>query len=174
MMKKRKRHILFPLGVIIAFIFEGSVMHFFSGLLAGTFPMVPYLTLLWFVYAILFVNDLSELHLYWWAWGIGIVYDLYYIGVLGIYTFLFPLIVYVTRLFKSYIEANFVSGTLIYLIDLVIVLTLSYMAGRIAHLVYFSGVHFMAFAFGPTILLNLILFLLLYYPVSLLFDQYRS
>ncbi|USS91259.1 rod shape-determining protein MreD [Fructilactobacillus carniphilus] len=173
-MKKKKRHILFPLGIIIAFLFEGSIMHFFSGVLAGTFPMVPYLTLLWFVYAILFVKDLSELHLYWWAFGVGIVYDLYYIGVLGIYTFLFPLVVYVTKLLKNYIEANFVSGTLIYLIDLVIVLVLGYAAGRIAHLVYFSGMHFMAFAFGPTILLNLMLFLLLYYPVSLLFDQYRS
>ncbi|USS85165.1 rod shape-determining protein MreD [Fructilactobacillus myrtifloralis] len=173
-MKRRKHHFLFPIGLVIAFVFEGSIMHFFSTLLAGTFPMVPYLTMLWFVYAIMFVRDLHQLHLYWWAFGIGIVYDLYYIGVLGIYTFIFPLIVYVTKLMTTYIEENVVSGTLIYLIDVIIVLILGYGAGRIAHLVYFSGVHFMAFAFGPTILLNLIIFLLLYYPVSLLFDQYRS
>ncbi|ANZ58346.1 rod shape-determining protein MreD [Fructilactobacillus lindneri] len=174
MFKKSKYQLLFPIGLLLSFILEGSIMHIFSYQLAGKFPMVPYLVVLWLVYTVLFTHQDDNLHIYWWSFGIGALYDSYYIGVIGIFMFIFPLVVYITRLILKYVDENIVSSTMIYLIDIIIVLVLGYAGGRMGHLVYFSGIHFMAFAFGPTLLLNLIIFLVLYYPVNLLFDHYRQ
>ena len=174
MLKKSRHYLLFIIGLFISFYLEGGLMHAFPYLLAGKFPMVPYLTVTWLIYTILFSDRKQNIHIYWWAFGIGLLYDSYYIGVLGIYTFIFPIVVLVTKLILEYVDENIYSSIMIYLIDIIIVLVLGYTGGRMSHLVYFSGIHFFAYAFGPTLLLNLVIFLLLYFPISLLFDKYRK
>ncbi|WP_429970693.1 rod shape-determining protein MreD [Fructilactobacillus sp. Tb1] len=174
MLKKSKQRLLFIIGLFISFYLEGTLMHVFPFILAGKFPMVPYLTITWLIYTVLFSDPNQNLHLYWWAFGIGLLYDSYYIGVLGIYTVIFPVVILVTKLILEYVDENIYGSTMIYLIDIIIVLVLGYIGGRMSHLVYFSGVHFFAYAFGPTLLLNLVIFLLLYFPISLLFDKYRQ
>ncbi|EKK20898.1 Rod shape-determining protein MreD [Fructilactobacillus florum 8D] len=170
MKKQIRQQLLFPSGLILAFFLEGIIMKLFSSSLAGTFPMVPYLTLLWLIDGTLFWGSQHARMLYWAAFLMGAWYDSYFIGVIGIYMFIFPLVVYVTRLLLVYVDENLIGATMIYLIDIIIVLLLGYAGGRIGHLVYFSGIHFMAFAFGPTLGLNLILFLVLYYPIKRLFE----
>ncbi|WP_413627146.1 rod shape-determining protein MreD [Fructilactobacillus vespulae] len=174
MLKETKIKILFLTGLILSFLLEGTLMNVFSQELASTFPMVPYLTITWLIFFVLFTNKQQQERLYLWTFLVGIVYDTYYIGVIGIYMFIFPIIILITKIILDYLDENIMTSIMIYLIDIIILLLLGCFGGRLSHLVYFSGIHFIAYAFGPTLLLNLIIFLVLYFPLSLLFDKYRQ
>lgn len=117
------------------------------------------------------VPRLSQRYMIVSALVIGSIFDLYYIGVLGIYAVAFPLVVWLMylleeTLYKNLLTENFgwiILVTSIELITLVIQLLFKLTA---VNVVYFAA-HFL----GPTLLVNLVLFAVLYYPLSKLFYQ---
>ncbi|WP_156112353.1 rod shape-determining protein MreD [Fructilactobacillus fructivorans] len=162
---------LFPIGLVIAFLLEGSISKLFSPVLFEKFSMVPYLTLMWLVMATLFARH-EKLHIGWWALGIGIVYDVYYVGIVGIFMFAFPLVVYINRIVFKFVRENLVTSSLIYMGDVLVVFILSYLGDRIAHIASLSGTQLLIYTLGPTLVLNLILFVILYFPIRALFNYF--
>lgn len=84
--------------------------------------------------------------------------------------FIFPLVVYLTRVLTRYISPNFLSGLLIYFIDITLVEALGYLASRMVHLTNMAGSTFLVTTLGPTLALNLALFVILYFPIRWVYN----
>ena len=155
----------FPIGLFLMLFLDGSISQVFSAHLFRTSAtMVSHLVVLWLVCAVLF-EDRFDIPVARWAAVAGAVFDLYYTGIFGIEIFIFPLVVYLTRVLANYISPNFLSGLLIYFIDITLVEALSYLASRMVHLTSMAGSAFLVTTLGPTLALNLALFVVLYFPI---------
>ncbi|MHA8110895.1 rod shape-determining protein MreD [Lactobacillaceae bacterium Melli_B4] len=173
MLRNSPLRFVFPIGLYIAFCLDGSVSQLFSGQLLGTQSMVPNITLMWLVLGLLFENEIN-LHLGIWAILVGFIMDMFYFGTLGVYVFALPLIIYISRFLYRYLSVNFITGFLIYFIDITILMSLAYLANRFVGLANITGTNFLVSVLGPTLAFNLVLFIIFYYPVSVLFDRYRE
>ena len=173
MIKGSSLKYVFPIGLVIAFFLDGSLSYNLAPFLYRSYSMVPYLSLFWLVTAVFFVDDYN-LHIEAWAALAGAGLDWYYIGVWGVFIFIFPLVIYFSRVLYRYLSINFFSAFAIYLVDLVIVLLLGDLASRIisrvSHVVTFSGMNFLLYSLVPTLVLNAVLFIILYFPVRQLYD----
>lgn len=151
-------------------LFDGSVSQLFSThLFRPSAVMVSHLVVLWLVCGVLF-EDNYDIPLARWAAVAGAVFDLYYTGIFGVYVFIFPLVVYLTRQLAGYISPNFLSGLLIYFIDITIVEALGYFASRMIHLTSMAGSTFLVTTLGPTLALNLAFFVILYFPIRWVYN----
>ncbi|WP_341779631.1 rod shape-determining protein MreD [Levilactobacillus sp. HBUAS70063] len=160
----------FPIGLFLMLFLDGSISQVFSVHLFNTpSVMVSHLVVLWLVCGVLF-EETMPMPLAKWAIAAGIVFDLYYTGIFGVYVFVFPLVVYVTRVIVKYISPNFLSGLLIYFIDITIVEALSFVASRVVHMTAMSGSAFLVNTLGPTLALNLAMFVVLYFPIRAVYN----
>ncbi|QBP18748.1 rod shape-determining protein MreD [Acetilactobacillus jinshanensis] len=173
MIKNSSLKYVFPIGLLIAFFLDGSVSYNLMSVLFKSYSVVPYLSLFWLVMAVFFVNDYN-LHLEGWATLLGAVFDWYYVGIWGVFIIIFPLVVYCTRAMYRYFSINFISAFVIYLIDLIIVLFLGDLAdqvvSRITGVAAYAGMNFVLYSAVPTLILNAILFAILYYPIQRLYN----
>ncbi|WP_261810137.1 rod shape-determining protein MreD [Levilactobacillus humaensis] len=160
----------FPIGLLIMLLLDGSLSHIFSSQMFN-YPtvMVSHLVVLWLVTAVLYEENVT-MPLGRWAIVAGAIFDLYYTGIFGIYIFIFPLIVYVTRIMVTYISPNFLSGLLIYFIDITLVEGLGFLASRVVHMTVISGSSFLVNTLGPTLALNLALYVILYFPIRWVYN----
>ncbi|MBW1605806.1 rod shape-determining protein MreD [Lactobacillus sp. Sy-1] len=173
MLRNSPLRFVFPIGLYIAFCLDGSVSQIFSKQLFGSQSFVPCITLMWLVFGLLFENEIN-LHIGLWAALIGFIMDMFYFGTLGVYLFILPLTVYVCRFLYRYLSATFISGFLMYFIGLTISMSFSFLANRFVDLANITATNFLVSVLGPTLALNLVLFIITYYPVSLLFNRYRE
>jgi len=163
----------FPIILFLMLLLDGSISQNFSAhMFHYPTAMVSHLVVLWLVCGVLFEADANDFEMPIGRWAIvaGIVFDLYYTGIFGIYIFIFPLLVYLTRLLVSYIRPNFLSGLLIYFIDITVLEALGYLAGRAIHLSSMSGTDFMVNTLGPTLAFNLAMFVVLFFPIRWVYN----
>ena len=160
----------FPIGLFLLLFIDGSISQVFSQQMFNTpTVMVSHLVVLWLVCGVLFEENMA-MPLAKWAAVIGAVFALYYTGIFGVYIFVFPLVVYLPRQIVNYISPNFLSGLLIYFIDITIVEALSFVASRVVHMTSMSGSSFLVNTLGPTLAFNLAMFVILYFPIRWVYN----
>jgi rod shape-determining protein MreD len=71
----------------------------------------------------------NELPLWFYVVVIGILFDMYYTGIFGTYTFAFIAAVAVMKQLHKVLDERLVSGLLLYLAGLLIYLLISYVSG---------------------------------------------
>ncbi|MBF0012367.1 rod shape-determining protein MreD [Enterococcus casseliflavus] len=102
---------------------------------------------------------------------IGCLYDVYYVGVIGIYTVAFPLIVWIMYILKNTLYQNVFTmffGMIIFVTSLEVVTLGVQLLFKIALV---STSFFVSRFLAPTLLLNIILFILLVVPFMKLFKD---
>ena len=168
---------IFPIGLILAFFLDGSLSNTLSLFLYRSYSMVPDLSLLWIVLSIVF-NHSVNLHLMIWAAVVGGAFDWYYVGIWGVLLFVLPLLVYVSRFLYQYLPADFFGALFLYLIDLIIMLGICYFANRFAEKIsgvaVESGQTFLVDGLIPTLLINVIIFIALYFPIQRLYNDCQN
>jgi len=166
--------VYFVIGQFIAFFLDGSISQTMSGILFK-YPntMVPYLTVLWLILAAFFGNG-KKLHLYTWSAVIGFIFDMYYTGLLGVYVFIFPLVVYLCQLVYQILPPNFMSGFLVYFLGITVLVSLGYMANVFIGETDSSVAQFLVNTLAPTLALNLVLLTIVYFPVEALYRTHRQ
>lgn len=162
----------FPIGLFFWLLIDGTVSQVFSVQLFRTpSTMVSHLVVLWLVCGAIFeAYSALSMPLARWAAVAGAVFDLYYTGIFGLYVFIFPLVIYMTRRLVSWIRPNFLSGLLVYFIDITVVEALGYLASRAMHLNDASGNAFLVNTLGPTLAFNLAMFVILYFPIRWVYN----
>ena len=165
MSEKWKINIFAPLLIFFGLLVDGLISGAFSSHLyteSGN-VMVPRLIILILV-LISFYLPRNKMILY----GIifGFLYDSYYVGILGIYVAIFPLIVYVTNKLKLVLNPNPITIGMMIFINLSILETMLYWIYKILGFTTIDMNTFMAGRLGPTLLLNLVLFIITFYPLK--------
>ncbi|CAM3027936.1 rod shape-determining protein MreD [Lactiplantibacillus plajomi] len=168
-MRYSRLKIIFPIGLFVALFLDGSLSNVFAGrLFTYPYTSVLHLVLLWLVFAV-FLDDRDDLATGIWAAFVGLVFDWYYTGIIGVYLISLPLIVYLCRQVKPWLDLNFLTLLMVYIINLTIVEAFAYTWYSLCDVVNSGLADFAVYTLGPTIALNLAIFVILYYPVRRLY-----
>ncbi|KRM13479.1 rod shape-determining protein MreD [Paucilactobacillus suebicus] len=174
MYRLSKLRFVFPIGLFITFFLDGSFSKIFSGVFFSyPYSMVSHLVLLWLALGYFFQNDV-HIPLTGFAVATGICFDLYYSGILGLYMVLFPLIVWLTRVIGQYFTPSFLTAFMVFFIDVAVFEFLNYAAYSVIGIASASFSSFVLYTLAPTLALNLIYFVVLYYPLYLLYSRYNE
>lgn len=97
MLRVTKLRYGFPIGLLLFFYLDGILGAAFPKQLFNyPYTMSSYLVVLWLVYSIYFEDQIT-IPLGIWAAVAGGLFDLYYTGIFGIFVFVFPIVVALTR-----------------------------------------------------------------------------
>lgn len=168
-----KNRYLLPIYILVAFYLDGSISYLGQRLLyTPDYNSISRLFMLVLVLAAFILPE--ETNLTWYAIAIGFIYDLYYTGMLGMYTFAVPIVIYVVRYLKQYLPDSPFFIALVYLISLTLLETIIYLFNRMAGIVSTVPVDFISNVLAPTIALNLVFFIFLYLPIKYLLLKLKS
>lgn len=97
---------------------------------------------------------------------LGTLYDLYYIGVIGIYAVIFPLQVMVFYFFKKTIQQNILTLFFTVVISVTLFELISLLLQSVFGLTGVSSDFFVPRYLGPTLLFNILTFVILIFPLE--------
>lgn len=164
MTKKSRINLFVPLTLLTALLFDGIIASVFSTqLYTATSDMVPRLII---ICIILFSFYVDRKYMIFFGILFGLLYDSYYVGILGLYTSLFPIIIYLSDKMRKILNPNLLVLVMILIIHISLVETLLYGFYSVIDLTAIDFSLFLANRLGPTLLLNSIFLLVLYYPVK--------
>lgn len=160
---------VFPIGLFVCLFLDGSLSHVWAPLFFHyPYSMMSELVLLWLILAYFFENGI-EIPLIPFSIAAGVVADVYSSGILGLYMFLFPCIVSLTKLLSRYFSSSFLSMLAIFIIDIIVFITLNYWAYSLVGITSVGLGDYLLFNLLPTLILNLLYFVVLYWPIRSLF-----
>lgn len=160
---------VFPIGLFVCLFLDGALSHVWAPLFFSyPYSLVSELVLLWLVLAYFFENGI-EIPLIPFAIAAGIVADLYLSGILGLHMVLFPCIIALTKLLSRYFSSSFLSMIMIFFIDIVVFETATYWAYSLIGIINVGLGDYLVFTLAPTLALNLVYFVVLYWPLKALF-----
>ncbi|MEO5284840.1 MULTISPECIES: rod shape-determining protein MreD [Limosilactobacillus] len=157
---------VFPLGLFAALFLDGSLSKVFAGFFFHyPYAMVSQLVIIWLVCSYFFESDV-QIPLVGFSVVAGIFCDLYYSGILGLFMFLYPMVVGLTKLLAKYLTPSFLMIVLIFLIDLTVFELFNYWAYAAVGIAKVGLGGFLLDTLLPTLLLNLVYLLCLYFPLQ--------
>ncbi|EUJ51669.1 rod shape-determining protein MreD [Paenilisteria rocourtiae] len=157
-----RKVVVMPLIAIAVFILEGvSSMLFSQSFFGEQRVFIPHFLIVMLVLMATFYNRNVTLI---YAFILGIVFDIYYTGILGIYFAIFPLVVYLTDKFMKVLQSNIMLVGLVAVFNVILTECLVY-----GFYVLIGGTDMVFATFvdqrlWTTILLNLAFFLVIYFP----------
>jgi rod shape-determining protein MreD len=163
------RRILLPALFTVIFIFESTFVEFMpTKFFNSERILVPHLLLITILFLTIYVKSSMGI-LYGFIFGL--LFDIVYTEIIGIYLTLFPLTAYlISKLIKS-LQTNFFIVTLVSLLGVAIVEIGSLGFNFAIHKTDMAFSVFMSFRLLPTLLYNLVITILVIYPLSKLFEK---
>ncbi len=117
-----------------------------------------------------FINRTNE-HVEIWAAIAGLLFDLFYTGILGVYVIVFPIAIIIGRKLYRFLPMNIVTGLFSFAFNIALINVLAYGLNRLMNATNMAAGYFLIHAVIPTVLFNSVLFLILYVPIGVLFDR---
>ncbi|MDT2758759.1 rod shape-determining protein MreD [Enterococcus xiangfangensis] len=152
-----------PVLLFLLFLFDAHVTQLATNLMNNTYVANAHLALLVLLIVSRVVN---ERFLLGTALVLGILYDLYYIGVVGIYAVIFPLLVMLFYLFRKTIQQNILTLFFTIIISVTLFESISLLLQTIFGLTGISSDFFVPRYLGPTLLFNILIFVILIFPLE--------
>ncbi|KQL53403.1 rod shape-determining protein MreD [Heyndrickxia shackletonii] len=157
------KRIVLPLILSICFILESLYVEFFpSGIFGINKIFVPhFLLIVLIVMGIYYVRNRTILY----AFIFGLLFDAFYTGILGVYLFVFPLIVYITSSLMKVLQANLFVAAIVMLVDVAIAEFIVYGLNILILKTTMSAIDFINVRLIPTLILNLVFYIIIFYPL---------
>ncbi|WP_062532525.1 rod shape-determining protein MreD [Jeotgalibaca dankookensis] len=170
--RKLSHTYVIPLIIFLGLILDGIIMNVFSSqLIDGNYVLVPRLMMvLLIVLSLLFPKQ----PLFFYAFIFGVIYDSYYVGVVGIYTAGIVSCIYLLKRSQQYVQLTPLVLLLLYFLSLSYIEIFSFTTYTILSLVDMSFFRFLITRLAPTLLLNTFFLVFTYLPLRKLSDwMYR-
>ena len=158
-----KRYVL-PLITIICFYAESLFVEFFPAIsfLDGKIVVPRFLLVVLIMMGIYYFRNVTLIY----AAIFGLLFDIYFTGVIGAYLFIFPIAVYAASKMMKVFQINILTSGLAILIIVALVETLIYALNILLFDVKITTTQFLYNRLIPTLILNLIFYLLIFFPLS--------
>ncbi|HFI0257123.1 TPA: rod shape-determining protein MreD [Streptococcus suis] len=158
---KKYSNYLAPIVLFTVFLLDAQISTLLSNLAPSTVSITSYLLLIVGMYIIDKINLTYTIILFSM---LGIVYDIYYLNILGLSTTLFPLIIYMVYYFTTNVHLNrwtslMILGVMIFGFEFT-----SFVLARLFQLTNLSMFIFVVYKLLPSLLYNLFI-LLIFYPL---------
>lgn len=151
--------------VYIAIMLDGGIALYFAPVLFKM-PMsaIPYLSLIVMMMPILTgtVTQMKERSLYIAAFLGGLLFDIFYSGLIGISMIGFPLTVWLASKLQRYLPTSFMSSVAVWFVSMSMYLVFDYAGFGIINLTNLNIPDFIIFHMFPTLIINLMLLVLVY------------
>lgn len=151
--------------VYIAIMLDGGIALYFAPVLFKM-PMSasPYLSLIVMMMPVLTgtVTQMKERSLYIAAFLGGLLFDIFYSGLIGISMIGFPLTVWLASKLQRYLPASFMSSVAVWFVSMSMYLVFDYAGFGIINLTNLNIPDFIIFHMFPTLIINLMLLVLVY------------
>lgn len=171
--KKIRQHVLITLLLLALGIFDGSLSYVFQKYLyTNTNDIICSLMSIGLILTIFFIPE--ERYIVIIAAIVGLIYDSFFTGILGVYAFLLGLLAYVVRYFESYIPHTPLFIGLVCVLSLAFITTGVYSINEFIGMTKVSFTDFVATTLGPTLALNIVIFIILYFPLSRLLLKLKA
>ncbi|MYL29063.1 MULTISPECIES: rod shape-determining protein MreD [Halobacillus] len=152
-----------PLVCLFLLVMQGMAMSLLPAkLVYSDLLITPHWILIFlFIIAIFYDKD-HTYHAVWYGLMFGLLIDVVYTGVLGVYMITYTLIIYVVHGLKKLVHANFPAAFLLAVIGLILADALLYIVYSFVQITSISWVDYGLLRLLPTLAANMIFFTLLY------------
>ncbi|MCT0008515.1 rod shape-determining protein MreD [Weissella confusa] len=151
--------------VYIAIMLDGGIALYFAPVLFKM-PMSasPYLSLIVMMMPVLTgtVTQMKERSLYIAAFLGGLLFDIFYSGLIGISMIGFPLTVWLASKLQRYLPTSFMSSVAVWFVSMSMYLVFDYAGFGIINLTNLNIPDFIIFHMFPTLIIDLMLLVLVY------------
>ncbi|WP_125606179.1 rod shape-determining protein MreD [Lapidilactobacillus bayanensis] len=169
MERKLRRRWLILIVLLVGFFLDGSLSLALSpSLFAGDLQIAPQLLLMEMVLATFMAPD--EPFMFWLALFCGLFYDLFYTGLIGQYTLIMPVIYLLVRYLLKYFQQKFIYRLAAFVIAVLLAQVILYALALFFALSNQSIWDFVSNVLAPTILFNIVIFAICYWPSQKLLD----
>lgn len=160
------KRLLFPFILFFLLISEGIALDLLPSMLTSTeILIVPHWVLVFLTLVTLFYDRNDTFYAIIYGIAFGILIDVVYTGILGVYMFVYPFTLYVVHLLKRFFQTNMVMTLFIVSIGVAISELLLLFIFSIVGIVDMTVSHFIVNRLLPTLLAN-ILFLVPLYVIA--------
>ena len=157
-MKFFKSYILSFLVLFVVMLVDGHLSNLLTNLFPNNIHLLSHLLLIFILYISI---NLSENTNFIMLLLIGLLYDAYYFHVIGISTLLLPLVGIVISKYNSVLMSNRVSRFLTVAILVFFFEVATFALANVTHLTQMPFTDFVVYTIAPTMVSNLLFFLLL-------------
>ena len=157
-MKFFKNYVLPFLVLFVVMLVDGHLSNLLTNLFPNNIHLLSHLLLIFILYISI---NLSENTNFIMLLLIGLLYDAYYFHVIGISTLLLPLAGVVISKYNSVLMSNRVSRFLTVAILVFFFEVATFALANVTHLAQMSFADFVVYTIAPTMVSNLLFFLLL-------------
>ncbi|MFC4800963.1 rod shape-determining protein MreD [Neobacillus sp. GCM10023253] len=165
------RKFFLPLLFLLLFIFESLFVQFLPADSFGNRILVPRFLFATLLFLTIYVGKNQGII---YAAIFGLLFDIVYVEIIGIYFFLFPFICYLAAKVMQVIQSNIVVA---FFVSLLGVALLEVGVYEINYLIHVTNLDFMSFVnlrFYPTLILNGVFLVLASYPLKRSFEKHAE
>ncbi|HEY2419802.1 MAG TPA: rod shape-determining protein MreD [Neobacillus sp.] len=166
------RKLLLPLLFLFLFILESLFVQFLPGkIFGGNYILVPHFLYTAILFLTIFVGRKRGII---YALIFGLLFDVVYIEIIGIYLFLYPLICYIVSKIMHFFQANILISLLVSLIGIGLLELGVYEMDSIIHVTDLPFMSVLKMRLYPTLLLNAAFMIIFGYPLKRYFEKYAE
>ncbi|GGB28222.1 rod shape-determining protein MreD [Virgibacillus dakarensis] len=159
------KRLFLPLILFLIVILEGVSLELLpTRLVTGELLIIPHWPLVFLVCISIFYDKENTYTSVFYAIIFGMLIDVVYTGILGVYMFTYALVIYIVRGLKKLLHANFYVTLLLGFLGIAMADFIIYIIFSVIDLADMTLVHYLVYRLLPSILANL-LFLLVLYPL---------
>ncbi|WP_223591163.1 rod shape-determining protein MreD [Neobacillus bataviensis] len=162
---------LLPLLFLFLFLAESLFVQFFPGNSFGGKVIVPHFLFAAIVFLTIFTGKKQGII---YAAVFGMIFDIVYVEIIGIYFFLFPFICYIVTKIMHIMQANIIIAFLVSLFAIALLEIGVYEMNFLIHVTDLDFMGFLNLRFYPTLILNAIFVLIFGYPLKRRFEKYAD
>lgn len=163
MSTSKRDKLIFPLIYFCLFLLDGQATHLLRLMFGNHTSAKVFFIVLILIYA---VDHYPFNYLLFLTIIIGLFYDSYYYGVIGVYMLCLPLTLWLIKTLKQMLPKGIVSIGIITIISITFIELSSYIIRTVFQLTSGSLTTFIANSLGPSLLINLLIVMVICLPLA--------
>ncbi|MFD1349279.1 rod shape-determining protein MreD [Oceanobacillus caeni] len=169
------KRIYILLFLFLFLILEGVAINFLpSSIVLGDKMFVPHWILIVLILIEMFFDRGNSYNALIYALVFGLLIDIVYTGILGVYMFSYGIVIYMVHVSKKFLHGNFFVTLLFSILGLVISDLLITFIYDLVGVITFSWQHYWLNRLLPTVLLNIVFFIIIYFLLVKRFNKWGS
>ncbi|HAM81428.1 rod shape-determining protein MreD [Ornithinibacillus bavariensis] len=159
------RHIFLPLILLILVALEGVALDILpSSLLDSNLMITPHWVLMFLVLIAIFYDRQNSYYAIMYAFIFGLLIDIAYTGILGVYMFTYAVVIYVILELRKMLHSNIYSALLFGIISITIAELIINVIYYVVGIMNTTWTDYFIYRLIPSVLANAI-FILILYPI---------
>jgi rod shape-determining protein MreD len=168
-------HVFLPLILLFLVVLEGVALDILpSSLIDGSLMITPHWVLMFLVLMASFYDRRNSYHSIIYALIFGLLIDIVYTGILGVYMFSYGIAIYIIRELRNMLHSNIYSVLLFGIISITIADFIINLIFYVVGIMDATWIDYMMERLLPSILANSLFLLLLYPLFAKQLDKWRN